>query len=73
MNYQHVPIIDLPAYQMDKESIDTLSYIFTDGNIEVNSFVELLTYFMAGLPDNKQVSEFWDEVGEWGYGGGMKL
>ena len=67
MHYQHVPIVDLPAYQMDRESIDTLSYLFC-GNIAFNSFAHLLTYFMAGLPEPEQVTEFWDEVGDLGWG-----
>ncbi len=43
MNNPHVPIANLPAYSMDKESNNTLSYIFCD-NIAFNSFVELLLY-----------------------------
>ena len=67
MNYQHVPIVDLPAYQMDGESVSTLSYLFCS-NVAFNSFAELLTYFMVGLPEKEQVREFWDEVGELGWG-----
>ena len=62
----HVPIVDLPAYGMDKESIDTLSYIFC-GNIAFNSFADLLLYFTVGMPDSEQIREFWDEVEDLGW------
>ena len=66
MNYQHVPIVDLPTCQMDSEALSTLNYVFC-GNIVFTSFAELLTYFMAGLPEPKKVTAFLDEVGEVGW------
>lgn len=51
---------------MDAESLNTLSYIFC-GNIAFNSFVDLLTYFMAELPEQEQVREFWEEVEDLGW------
>ena len=65
---QHVPIADLDACQMDRDALDTLSCIFCS-NIAFDSFTGLLTYFMAGLPDNKQVREFWEEVDDLGWAG----
>ena len=63
---QHVPAVDLEAYGMDKDSIDTLSYIFCD-NIAFNSFADLLLYFTVGMPDSEQIREFWDEVEDLGW------
>ena len=66
MHYEHVPIIDLPAYQMDREGINTLSHIFTHGKAFAR-FVDLYTWFMVGLPEPDKVTEFWDEIEELGY------
>ena len=66
MMNQHVPIADLDACQMDRDALDTLSCLFC-GNIAFTSFADLLTYFMAGLPEQQEIMEFWKEVDDLGW------
>jgi hypothetical protein len=63
---QHVPLVDLPACQMDAESVSTLSHIFCQGE-RFDSFTGLYCAFMAGLPDSDKIGEFWDEVEDLGW------
>ncbi len=66
MTLEHLPILDLPACQMDSDALDTLSYIFCE-NKPFTRFVELYTWFMAELPSENRVKEFWEEVEDLGW------
>lgn len=65
MIIEHIPIVELPACQMDREGLDTLSYIFCE-NKPFERFTELYAWFMAGLPEPGRVREFWEEVEDLG-------
>lgn len=59
---------DLPVSQMDRNALDTLSYIFCS-NVVFTDFNALWLYFTATRPTPGRIGEFWDEVEDLGYYG----
>lgn len=62
MTLEHIPILDLPACQINSDALDTLSYNFCEGK-PFARFVDFYTWFLAGLPEPERIREFWEEVG----------
>ncbi|MCY7360265.1 MAG: hypothetical protein LH609_22985 [Rudanella sp.] len=65
MTLTQIPDVNLLTVEMDTDSLNTLSYVFCE-NKPFTRFVELYTWFLAGLPGQKRIGEFWEEVEDLG-------
>lgn len=65
MTLTQLPNVNLLTVEIEQDSLDTLSYIFCE-NKPFARFVELYTWFMAGLPEPERVREFWEVVEDLG-------
>ncbi len=65
MTLPQIPNVNLLSVEIDPDSLDTLSHIFCEGK-PFARFVDLYTWFMAGLLDNSRIDEFWEEMEDLG-------